>query len=217
MNLIRFLVFASVASIACGADLTLTDGRVFRDYRIVSQTASTVMIRYAKGAAKVEKQLLPPEILSQYPIDQEAVAAEAKAKEAEAAKAALRDQEAKKRQKEENDAFMKQQMERLHPTDTVEAITELVRQRVDRYVKTERKSPWAGYTADINVTADTPRAVDGWDRRYEVTGVAWWQFFDSHGASFGADKTWFRVDIRPDRNGQLRVMDFAALSSDPNR
>ncbi len=63
--------------LALAADLKLSDGRTFTDFQIVSQTPMTVMVRHAKGAAKVQKNLLPPDVLAKYPIDEKGAIAEA--------------------------------------------------------------------------------------------------------------------------------------------
>lgn len=48
--------------------LELSDGRIFEDWSVIRQTDDTITIRYAKGAAKIAKELLPPELLARYPI-----------------------------------------------------------------------------------------------------------------------------------------------------
>jgi hypothetical protein len=72
-----FLPFVAIAVAALGADLKLTDGRVFEDYRITTQTPTTVTVRHAGGMARIEKKLLPPEVLEAYPVDEAAAPAEA--------------------------------------------------------------------------------------------------------------------------------------------
>ena len=54
------------------SDLTLTDGRILKDAKIVSQTPLTVFIKHAAGLSSVSKKILPPELLAQYPIDESA-------------------------------------------------------------------------------------------------------------------------------------------------
>jgi len=48
--------------------LELSDGRVFEGWSVIRQTNDTLTIRHAKGAAKIAKELLPPEVLAKYPI-----------------------------------------------------------------------------------------------------------------------------------------------------
>lgn len=72
-----FLAASLFSAVAAAADLTLTDGRTFAEYRVVSQTAARVTIRHQGGMSVVEKSLLPPELLAAYPIDKEAAVAEA--------------------------------------------------------------------------------------------------------------------------------------------
>src|SRR4051812_4515358 len=48
--------------------LELSDGRTFEAWSVIRQTDDTITIRHAKGAAKIAKELLPPEVLAHYPI-----------------------------------------------------------------------------------------------------------------------------------------------------
>lgn len=56
---------------AAGPDpttLALSDGRVFEAWSVIRQNDDSITIKHAKGAAKIMKELLPPEVLAQYPI-----------------------------------------------------------------------------------------------------------------------------------------------------
>jgi hypothetical protein len=59
------------------ADLKLKDGREFKDYTIVAETATTITIRAGRAVVKVSKTLLPPDLLAKHPIDEAGAAAEA--------------------------------------------------------------------------------------------------------------------------------------------
>ena len=63
------------------ADMTLADGRVLKNWRVMSVSPGTITLRYDGGALKVQKNLLPPEILARYPIDEAAAAEEKRAAE----------------------------------------------------------------------------------------------------------------------------------------
>ena len=54
--------------IAHATDITLTDGRIFIEAKVVSQTDNAVCIRYAGGFAQVSKTLLPADIAAQFPV-----------------------------------------------------------------------------------------------------------------------------------------------------
>lgn len=69
------LVFTTTAALA--ADLTLKNGTTYKDYQVLSETATTVTIKHKSGGAKIEKKVLPPDLLAQYPIDEAGAAAEA--------------------------------------------------------------------------------------------------------------------------------------------
>lgn len=62
-----------------GADLKLKDGREFKDYTIVAETATTVTIRAGRTVMKVAKTLLPPDELAKHPIDEAGAGAESQA------------------------------------------------------------------------------------------------------------------------------------------
>jgi hypothetical protein len=54
--------------------LLLSDGRVFNSWSVIRQSDDSVTIKHSRGAAKVMKALLPPEVLARYPIVQAPVA-----------------------------------------------------------------------------------------------------------------------------------------------
>src|SRR6266496_4315921 len=73
MKMILFIFVAAMMSAsAFAADILLKDGRVFKDAVIMSQTPRTVMIKHTTGLSSVAKELLPPEIQAQYPVDEAA-------------------------------------------------------------------------------------------------------------------------------------------------
>lgn len=76
------LLAATLAPALSAADLSLSDGRVFHDVRILSQTPRTVVISHAGGLASFGKELLPAELRSQYPIDEAAADAAAQREQA---------------------------------------------------------------------------------------------------------------------------------------
>ena len=65
-----FLV-GSLSVLAAGPSqvpLELSDGRVFESWSVIRQTDDSLTIKHAKGAAKIMKELLPQDVLVQYPI-----------------------------------------------------------------------------------------------------------------------------------------------------
>ena len=83
LHLLPTLGLFLAASITHAADIALTDGRVFRDASVLSQTPRTVVIKHADGLSGVAKTLLPAELAARYPLD-EAAAREADRQSAEA-------------------------------------------------------------------------------------------------------------------------------------
>jgi hypothetical protein len=91
-----FLARARAAVSPNTVPLKLTNGKTYEQWVIMSETASSVFIKFKGGAAKIAKDLLPPELLALHPIDPEGVKLEA------AASVAF--EEAKKARKAESDA-----------------------------------------------------------------------------------------------------------------
>ena len=49
--------------------ITLLDGREFKDCVVSKETYATISFRHAKGMSKVDKALLPPEVLALFPLE----------------------------------------------------------------------------------------------------------------------------------------------------
>ncbi|MEO6993142.1 MAG: hypothetical protein ABI273_05915, partial [Lacunisphaera sp.] len=60
-----FNVFAASAS---STPLELSDGRVFDSWSVLRQSDDSLTIKYSRGAVKISKALLPPDVLAKYPI-----------------------------------------------------------------------------------------------------------------------------------------------------
>ena len=75
----------TAACVSSAADITLPDGRIFREAKIVSQSPTTVTIRHATGFDQVPKSKLPTDLAEQYPTDTAAAEQEAAASEKRAA------------------------------------------------------------------------------------------------------------------------------------
>jgi hypothetical protein len=54
-------------------EITLKDGRMFKNAKIISQTPATVMIQYPGGGVNIPKSLLPNKLLTQFPNTEGAV------------------------------------------------------------------------------------------------------------------------------------------------
>ena len=203
------LLFA-ITLVAAGADLQIADGRIFKDYRIISQTATTVTVRYADGIAKVEKTKLPPDLLAQYPVDEKAAAAEA----AETAKG-------KALYKAQANALVQKQEHVLQARASAALpgkIMAAVRARADSYFKSEygSRSP---LIFELEIELNPPRPIDGWTITYEVTGVAWYRYYESvWGGSSAIDHDSFtaRVECSTVRGADtIKVTNFTPRVGPP--
>jgi len=204
------LLFA-ITSVAAGADLQIADGRIFKDYRIVSQTATTVTVRYTDGIAKVEKIKLPPDLLAQYPVDEKA--AEAEAAEIAKGKALYQARAKATVQKAEN--VMQARAAAALPGKILAA----VRARADSYFKTEYGSR-SQQIFELKIDLDLPRPIDGWTITFEVAGVAWYRYYESvWGGSSASAQDWFtaRVECSTVRGvDTIKVTNFSPRYGPPS-
>ena len=67
----KILLLALILAAPLAAeDLVLINGVVYEDWRFISQSPTSITIRYRQGGAKVEKKYLPPALLARYPVDE---------------------------------------------------------------------------------------------------------------------------------------------------
>ena len=215
---------------ASAAVLTLTDGREFKDYRIISQTPTTVVVRYATGAIKVEKKLLPADVQGKYPIDAAGATAEAaeivKGKTEYEAKVA----EEKARQAKEGAAFraqLKQEMDAnaargagatagtapapvARVLGPLEVITKKARAHAEHYFRYEYLAGVSGAVVTrLDIDLEEPTPVEGWPGRYALEGNCAFEYYDSVAIGYNkkvADAFRMLVEYR---DGQAKVVDFS--------
>ncbi len=184
--------------------LKLASGRVFQEWRIIGETASTVTVRYPGGATKVEKKLLPESLQAIYKIDPAAVAAEAKA---DAEQKAIYDSQVRataERQREEHEALIASvaaaaakshqdsqalksaaDAERRAHAEQVASIRREAMKYADHYFRYEYLGGVSGaIVARLDVDTREPKEISGWPGRYAVEGNASLVYYDSAGMSF---------------------------------
>jgi len=175
------VVFASaaMATVTFAADITLKDGRVLKGATVVSQTPRKVTIKHDAGLGSVAKELLPPELRAQYPLD-EAAARRADEKAIVAREAAL------VARKAETERLARLRTEREAAADAYAAkqAAETAKKRAqnaasrsdaralaERYF--EKDYGWSGTgSRTASVTIDEIRPADGIDGCWFVTGRA---------------------------------------------
>lgn len=187
------LVAAAASAISLAADISLTDGRVFKDATVMSQTPLKVVIRHAAGLSSVTKQLLPPELQARYPVD-EAAAREAE-RQATAASEAARESE---KNEAERVARMRAQRAESVAANTANADREKAFEEA-RYAAVEREaterakhyfqyeynpSNNSASTWDCSVTISEVRPVEGWPGRWFVRGRSFIKYYQSQGRTF---------------------------------
>jgi hypothetical protein len=217
--------------------LKLTDGRVFTEWRIMSETATHVFLKHRGGGVKVAKQLLPAELRAAYPIDEAKAKAEAaalaeservgkqrkaeveaeriKQHQALAAKSAARsravgDAVEKHRTGEAIRQAIDAESSDARQAEQYERMYAIVRTRAKRYYEAERRNgSGATLVFKIDYEFNEPRQVPGWSDRYEITGVAHYQYYDSvWGGSFSSHVGYFSALI-----AKGRCVDFTPRSS----
>lgn len=230
MKLPLFIFALATAAALPAADLNLADGRTFKDYRIIGQTATTVMVRHPGGAAKVAKSQLPADVLQAYPIDEAIAASEAEATArrretyaeqtraleekraaAQAARIATNIQEAEQQARHYAAA---QVAETRVDEGLAERIEKAVKARAKEYFTLEQRTGNSALQLEIKTTLHEPTIVANWPGRYSVIGSGYAQRYDSRGRSFTtSEKVWFEATVETARG--LRVTAFARLSSPP--
>ena len=180
MKTIRFIfVAATMSSAAFSADITLNDGRVFKDASIGSQTPRKVTIKHTNGLSSVGKELLPTELQAQYPINEAAArAADEKAIIAREAALNARNAETERlaRVRTEREATASayqanQTKEAAQNATQTASVSANARLLAERYF--EKDYSWVpSGSRSASVTIDEVRPVDGIAGRWFVTGRA---------------------------------------------
>ncbi len=180
MKMPLVIFWATMIPMTCfAADLALKDGRVLKDAAVVSQSPRKVTIKHANGLSAVAKDLLPPELQSQYPID-EAAAQEADRKAVIAAEGAQKFHKAEA----ERAARVREQREKTAAEN--EAITKKESAEQTRLTQSARANATSLATAYFenqyersptgenicSVSLSDIRPVEGWAGRWLVTGRA---------------------------------------------
>jgi hypothetical protein len=184
---------AALSFPAFAADISLTDGRVFKDASILSQTPRKVTIKHAAGLSSVAKELLPPELQSKYSID------EVGAREAER-QAVIARETARESEKAEAERVARARAERMETVaaNSANAERDAARedakyasvesdalQRAQQYFKYEYNPGNGSVTnMDCSVTISEVRPVEGWTGRWFVTGRAYMKYYQSQGRTF---------------------------------
>ncbi len=235
MNLRKLLVLSllTLASSVFGDDLTLSDGRVLTDYRILSETATTVMIRHKKGLSKVEKRLLPANVLGKHPIDLAGAATEAA--EVARGKAEYAAQVAAEKIRRVSDpAAPRTQSWQVPPARDPETAADTRRQQDEERTRelkgraqmaliTTKAKDFADhffrydYLAGLNgavvsrldLELENPTPVTGWPNRFAVEGNCALEYYDSFRVGYNKKRAGaFRVLVES-KDGQVKAIDLS--------
>jgi len=189
------LIFAALTMpvLAFAADILLSDGRSFKDATIMSQTPRTVTVKHANGLSSVAKELLPPDLKAQYPVD-ETVAREADRHAVSARETAL------ELEKAEAERVARLRAERVESVaaNTANAERDAAREEA-KYAAVERDAVErakhyfqyeydpgnnSASVVDCRVTISEVRPVAGWPGRWFVQGCGFVKYYQSQGRTF---------------------------------
>ena len=180
MKMIRFIFLAAVTSLSTfAADIVLQDGRVLKEAVVKSQAPRTVTIKHADGLSSVAKNLLPPDLLAQYPLD-EMAAQEADKRATAGREAALAYQKAEA----ERVARVKEERQKSVVMAEANQANDVARQKAElAFVKEKSQSLAKNYflnqygrnsmdslTCDVIILE--ARRAEGLPNRWFVTGQA---------------------------------------------
>jgi hypothetical protein len=195
--------------------LKLKNGRTFVEWVILSETATAVVVKHKEGAAKVDKKMLPAELLELYPIDREAMAVEAAALAEVRRMGEMRaaDVEASRREYNTRVARNAANHQRVAAETNTAADEKIVQQalraRADRFFRYE----YQGGSNYIYVLETSTEFTDisprpGWPGEYSATGKGYIQFYDSspHG-HFKRESREFAATVKV-TNGTAKVLEF---------
>ncbi len=185
-------------------DLTLSDGRIFREAVMVSENPLRITVRHVDGLAQIEKATLPAELLARYPIDQEA--ADREQAEAAARKARIEQEREELRDKElrrarEVQALRQSSVAYNAAVTEREAAREISAQEnarraaqsgAENYFRTTwRPGNNAIAITDLVVTLDQIAERPGWPGQWSFSGESYIEYYISQGRSFSSNRVRF--------------------------
>jgi hypothetical protein len=194
--------------------LKLTDGRVFTAWQILSETPTTVFLKFKGGAASVRKTLLPPDVLALHPINEAAANAEAArlAATARARNQQPAEPQMRKFTRAEFDAEMRRGSRSAQSPTPQEGpvsaaatslqpeVELLIRQKVSDYYAKYPKGT-GGYPYLRSVAMVETKPITGWSNRTRTEGTAQIQ------VSNGVETRNFEAIVEV-TNGTPRVVDL---------
>ena len=203
----RLLIVAllSAACAATAADIALSDGRVLRDARIVSQSAGRVCIRHTEGITQVEKALLTGDLATRYPADHAAIAREDD-KLADEAKRQADRVEAKARAMEQRQSARPSMRDDTPASQDAKEIKAVARAYAERYFRRNQDGSTNSWSFSMDAFVEEPETMAGWLNQWRVSGEVSTRDLSSTG---GLSSVSHRFEaIVTLKNGVYSVIDF---------
>lgn len=177
---------AGITGSVFASEITLKDGRVLKDAKIVSEAPLKVTIKHAAGLGSVDKALLPAELQAQYPINEAAARAadekgRAAFKAAQDSRKAEADRLARMRAGRETSIaanHASQENEAARVKSETEAVEADAKVRAAAYFtgSTYSRNPVTKKSCQVKITEVRP--LEGWSGRWLVKGQASIKHYD---------------------------------------
>ncbi len=198
--------------------IELSDGRVLEQARAKGADAISITFLHTQGITKVDRRLLPPELVAVFPFDAEAAGREARKQSEErvaSAKAQAKVEE-KAAKQARTAANRKASAPRASANDDLQAernlraITTEVKLQARQYFENEKRTgSGATLVFDLTTKLEDPEPVSGWTDRWEVRGVAGYKVYDSVGwGSFSARTKKFRALVECPAGKSPKIVSF---------
>jgi hypothetical protein len=184
MKSIRFMLalFAAIAA-ARADDITLTDGRIFKDAKITGQAPMHVTIRHAGGINKVAKATLPEALRAAYPVDEVAAErARVAFEEKRAAAAVEREAKAKLTKAHRAADIAHREAEEANAKKEGASALKLARERAERDAELYFRTQWKPgnnevYVNDCNLRINLMEPKTESAGEWKFSGEAWLGYY----------------------------------------
>lgn len=208
IRLLSFSLFlAASAVVAQAADIELSDGRVFHDAVVVSQTPGRISIRHREGISQVEKYLLTGDLAARYPADAATVERE-DSRHASAAQVTERRRAESAMAKSRRAAVNASDPDREARAEAAEwARMARIRDCAEAYARSHfERLEGSSWSFSSGAEIDDPVPMAGWNDQWRVSGLVALRDIHSQGGLTSQSRK-FEVIVKWE-NGRFRVIDF---------
>ena len=167
---IALVLALAMATLVSAADITLTDGRVFREAVVVSASAGRVCLRHPGGFVQVDKALLTGELAERYPADASATAREDSRLAADAQAKAERDSRAAEQIRTARQSTHSSASDEPAADLAAETIKEVAREYAQSYFERNQPGSTNSWSFSMGCSVSEPEPMAGWIDQWRVSG-----------------------------------------------